>query len=383
MFSRRLPYIEGENLLYSLFKKKKSEGSRIIDLTSSNTTEEDLVADRKLLEHFANNEKFLYYKPSARGDGQARELIAELYDSHYKLKVNPDDIFLTTGTSEAYSYLFKLLTNAGESVLIPSPVYPLFEFIAQLEGIKIIRYILNFNGKRWESNFQEIQNTNDIKAVIVINPNNPTGSYINIEEKNLLTQINRERKIPLIIDEVFFDYELECDYKESFAGESKGLVFVLNGVSKLCGLPQMKLGWIILAGEEKYKAEARRRLEIIIDTYLSVSTPIMKATQGFLEAGSIIRKKIKNRIRNNYQYLKSSLKFPFQFLPVEGGWYVIIEIDEKISDEDFALKLLREKNVYVYPGYFFEFEESNKIVLSLIVREDRFQEGLSQIMDGI
>ncbi|MGB9697469.1 MAG: pyridoxal phosphate-dependent aminotransferase [Ignavibacteria bacterium] len=381
MFSKRLPYLQEENKLYQLLQKKRSADSVVVDLTSSNPSEEELIAEAGLLDHFSNDKQSLYYKPSARGLIEAREAISEYYNTSYNIQIDPDDIFLTTGTSESYSYLFKLLANPGEEVLIPSPVYPLFEFIGQLEGITISKYRLYFGGKQWQYELPGKLDLNNIRAMVIINPNNPTGSYIKSDEKLQLSTLSKRENIPLIIDEVFYDYELEVGDKETFVSEKAGLNFVLNGVSKLCGLPQMKLGWIILAGEEKHKAEAKRRLEIITDTFLSVSTPIMRAAYRFLEEGNFIREKIQNRIKHNYQHLKSYLKSPYRLLPVEGGWYAIIELDENIPDEDFALQLLKEKNVYVYPGYFFEFEESNKIVISLIVKEERFQEGVSLIMD--
>lgn len=367
--------------MYLLLQKKLSSGSVVLDLTSSNPSEEGLIAETSLLEHFSNDKQSLYYKPSAQGLIEAREAISEYYLTSYNYQIDPADIFLTTGTSESYSYLFKLLANPGEEILIPSPVYPLFEFIAQLEGIKISKYRLYFRDKQWHYEFPEKSGLNNVRTMIVINPNNPTGSYIKRDERFQLLNLCRERNIPLIIDEVFYDYELEGTDKATFVNEKVGLNFVLNGLSKLCGLPQMKLGWIILAGDEKLKSEARYRLEIIADTFLSVSTPIMRTTRAFLEEGKFVRSKIQERVRRNYQYLKSYIKPPYRLLPTEGGWYGVIELGVDKYDEDFSLRLLKEENVYVYPGYFFEFEDSNKIVISLIVKEEKLQEGLSILMN--
>ncbi len=309
------------------------------------------------------------YEPDAAGLAAAREQVAAMSG------VETSRVLLTTSTSEAYSWLFKLLCNPGDEVLVPRPSYPLFEFLANLEMVKITGYPLVYHGS-WSVDFEALQEaiSPQTRAVVVVNPNNPTGSYLKREETERLTQLCREHDLALISDEVFADYAITADGQRTstLAGIQEATTFCLNGLSKLIGMPQMKLGWIITNN-----AAAQEKLELIADTYLSVGTPVQYALPSLLEAREGVQREIRARLQANLTLLQSKL----QPRKVEGGWYAVVQVPRVLTEEQWVLQLLEEFHVLVQPGYFYDFPSEAFLILSLLTPPDTFQQGVSKICE--
>jgi aspartate/methionine/tyrosine aminotransferase len=354
-FSHRLPRESPLNPLAELLAEKRAAGIPIIDLTESNPTRAGIVYPPGFLAALADD-RALSYDPEPFGLPSAREAIAREYDA------SADRVILTASTSEAYSWLFKLLCDAGSEVLAPRPSYPLFEYLAKLEAVTVRHYSL-FYDHGWFIDFHTLEQAiNDrTRAIILVNPNNPTGHFIRRHELDHLTTLCAVHDIALIADEVFSDYLIDPapDSVLSLRGIAD---FTLNGLSKLVGLPQMKLAWII----------AKRpvpELEIIADTYLSVATPVQVALPSLLELRVPIQRQIVDRVRGNLAMLQRRLD-------VEAGWYAIVPV---MDEEESAERLLRDHNVLVQPGYFYDFERSGYLVVSLLTRPEIFSEGAAQI----
>ncbi|MCX6166218.1 MAG: pyridoxal phosphate-dependent aminotransferase [Ignavibacteriae bacterium] len=389
MFSKRFDYNIEDNNLSKLLKEKKSAGVKILDLTESNPTNAGFNYNEiGILNSIAKPES-MRYSPNPKGLESAREAVSQYYKEK-NINVDLENIFLSSSTSEAYSFIFKLLTNPFDEVLIPRPSYPLFSFIAEMESINLKYYNLIYTeNKIWEIDFDSInsQLTENTKAIILVNPNNPTGNFIKLKEINLLLRICKENNIALICDEVFMDYILEAERNNtfSFAGINYVLTFTLSGLSKICGLPQMKLSWIVISGPTKECEEATAKLEIITDTYLSVGTPVQLAANNLLIGKEFIQTQIKERIIKNYNYIKSESKRKsyLELLKTEGGWYTVLNIKKLISEEIIAFELLDKKDVYIHPGYFFDFKEEVYIVVSLLTPEEKFKEGIIRILEHL
>src|SRR5581483_11103172 len=294
-------------------------------------------------------------------------------------------ILLTASTSEAYAWLFKLLCDPGDDVLVPRPSYPLFEFLADMESVRVAQYPLAWHG-RWELDFDALAQACGARtrAVVVVNPNNPTGSFLKHDETARLVEFCRERELPIISDEVFSDYAFDSDAHRAttLIGAGDALTFSLSGLSKIVGLPQMKLGWLVLSGPERLRGEAWRRLEFIADTYLSVGTPVQYALPGLLAHRREIQTSIAERTRANLSYLRAAIgpESPFRLRMPEGGWYAVIEAPRVRSEEEWALHLLRERGVLVQPGYFYDFDREAFLVLSLLPAPDIFREGAERLL---
>ena len=290
--------------------------------------------------------------------------------------VPADRILLTTSTSESYGFLFKLLCDPGDEVLTPRPSYPLFEFLASLESVRVKQYPLEYH-EGWWLDFEELQRmvTPRTRAILLVNPNNPTGSFLKKSELDQLVALAHANDLAIISDEVFADYAFGFDESRvaTLAHCSDVLTFTLSGLSKVCALPQMKLGWIAASGPRH--EEALERLELIADTYLSVSTPIQLATQRMLETRHYMQRQIRERTQHNLAVLAG------RQLRVEGGWYATIRIPRTRSEESWVLDLLRFENVLVQPGYFFDFHSEAYLVLSLLTAPDVFAEGARRIFE--
>jgi aspartate/methionine/tyrosine aminotransferase len=297
--------------------------------------------------------------------------------------VKPDDLVLTSGTSEAYSFVFRLLCNAGDEVLIPSPGYPLFDFLADLCDVKLVRYPLIYD-YRWQIDFPALgQATSErTRALIVVHPNNPTGHYTSASEQAALSRFCSERRLALIADEVFLDFSLAQNYPSSFASGDDALSFILSGFSKICGLPQMKLAWIAVSGPAGQKREALARLELIADAYLSVGTPVQLAAQTLLGTRTDFQSQVMARLQNNLRELDVQLagQSVCNRLSCEGGWSAVLRVPAVQSDEDLAISLLTEQRVYVHPGHFYDFAQPGYAVISLIVPEEEFAEGIRRVL---
>jgi alanine-synthesizing transaminase len=312
----------------------------------------------------------------------AREAVAAYYTGQQGVAVAADDFLLTSGTSEAYSFLFRLLCNVGDEVLIPAPGYPLFDFLADLCDVKLVRFPLVYD-HGWQIDFSALAAavTERTRAVIVVHPNNPTGHYVSSAEQEELAKVCRARGIALIVDEVFLDFSLREDRARSFVQSSRALRFTLSGLSKICGMPQMKLAWIAVTGPAAEKREALARLEVIADAYLSVGTPVQLAAAELLEIRGAFKKQVMARVRQNLLELDRQLARQeiCTRLECEGGWTAVLGVPAVQSDEELAIALLKQRGVLVHPGHFYDFARQGHIVVSLIVREQEFAEG----MDGM
>jgi aspartate/methionine/tyrosine aminotransferase len=303
--------------------------------------------------------------------------------AYYGGAVDPSRILLTASTSEAYAYLFKLLCNPGDQVLVPRPSYPLFECLAGLEAVEVTQYPLVYHDG-WAVDVDAVREavTEQTRAVVVVNPNNPTGSYLKIRELSTLSELCAARGMALISDEVFADYGFNDDpaRAKTVAGVEQCLAFSLSGLSKVAGLPQMKLGWIVVAGPEPLRTEALERLEWIADAYLSVSTPVQCAGPRLLRAGEQIQRQICERTAANLETAREIFHCSAAtILAVEGGWYVTLRMPRIRSEEEWALELLERYGVLVQPGFFYDFEDEAYLVVSLLTPAGVFSEGLSAI----
>ena len=385
MFSNRLEWSLEPNDLAKLLAAKRRDGIGLLDLTQSNPTQAGLDYSPHLLDGLLAPAA-LRYEPTPWGLDSAREAVAAEHG------VDVSRVLLTASTSESYSYLFKLLCSPGDNVLVPKPSYPLFEFLAKLESVELRQYPLRYDGA-WRIDFEALAATIDkrSRAVLLVNPNNPTGSYLKQDELAPLTALCAKHGLAIVSDEVFSCYPLtephhtprdpdaspSADLVPTLAAESDVLTFCLNGLSKMGGLPQMKAGWMILGGPANQRRRAAELLELIADTFLSVSAPIQHALPGMLQLSRSVREQIQQRTRANLDHL-SSLCTP---LHLEGGWYAILPVD---TDEyDLVLDLVRHDNVLIQPGFFYDFDEGNHLILSLLTDPTDFREGLRRLISRL
>ncbi|MEI7012979.1 pyridoxal phosphate-dependent aminotransferase [Leptospira licerasiae] len=381
-FSDRFEFLPGENELYSLLDSFRRSGQDWIDLTISNPTKVGLVYPREAILHSFEKPESLEYDPNPKGTLNARKSIVDYYKEKGHI-VSEEDLFLTSSSSEAYSYLIKLLCNPGEEVLIPCPGYPLFEFLSLLDAVEFNSYKLNREDD-WKIDFEDLNSkiTNKTKILFLVSPNNPTGSLLTSEEFEKLKVISRTKKIALVLDEVFSDYIHAENPNQIDFFHTDFPMFVVNGISKILALPQMKLSWIHVGGPPNWKQECKERLEIISDTYLSVGTPIQLALRELFQWRNMIQSQVLRRISRNLQALKSfhSSHPEIVYSPPKGGWYAVLQSESFLHDEEFSFRLLEKEKVLVHPGSMFGFEEnSGSIVISLISETESFQSGLEKI----
>jgi alanine-synthesizing transaminase len=368
----------------------RKAGREVLDLTASNPTVIGLhYREDELLRALAHREA-LIYEPQPKGLLSAREVVAAYYaerDSH----ISPDDVILTTSTSEAYSFVFRLLCDPGDAVLAPTPSYPLLDFLADLHDVKLMHYELVYD-HGWQIDFSSLHTAIDraraagaiCRAVLVVHPNNPTGSYVKPHEADQLNRICADNRLAIIADEVFLDYALGTE-PLTFSSNRGALTFTLSGLSKISGLPQMKVAWVAVSGPEARKAEALRRLELIADTYLSMNAPVQLAVPVLLEERHGIHRQLMYRIRENLAELDSQLAAQTfcQRLEVDGGWYAVLRVPVTGSDEDLAIRLLEETGVLVQPGHFYDFPADGHLVLSLITESQVFRKGIQRMLQLI
>jgi alanine-synthesizing transaminase len=350
VFSKRAQWSVPVNRLTAERRRRDS----LLDLTETNPTRAALPYPHDELAEALARAARAPYDPDPRGLRSAREALG-----------HPDDLILTASTSEAYSFLFKLLSDPGDEILTASPSYPLLEHLASLEQVALRMFPLEFH-RRWE--IHDVPVTDRTKAIVIVNPNNPTGSFVTPDEQQRLPSL------PVIADEVFIDYPLD-GFPTPFARHDI-LTFTLGGLSKSAGLPHFKLGWIRVSGPGK--AEALEALELIADNFLSVATPVQAALPELLRIAPRIRGAIQTRTRNNLDALRGVATPSMQVLPVEGGWAAVIRVPRVMSDEDLAIRLLDE-GVVVQPGYLFDFADDGYLVVSLLTPEDVFAEGARRI----
>jgi len=383
VFSTRLPSSLATNRLTEAIARRRATAKPFIDLTLSNPTRAGFEYPRALLTPLAD-QRGLLYTPSAFGAIEARRAVAGEFGRH-GVEVSPERIVLTASSSDGYSMLFKALADAGDEVLIPRPSYPLFEHLTRLDSLMPKPYSLEYHG-RWSIDFPSVERALSprTRAILVVSPNNPTGSYVRRDEFDRLVALARSRDLAIIADEVFADYELEpgsASAAARAAAPSPALTFAIGGLSKSAGLPQVKLGWIAAGGPPLLVAAALERLEHVADTYLSVSTPIQQAAPELLRAAAPVRAQIADRVRQNYQQLKTDTAAvpSCTALPSEGGWYAILQVPTLEPEEDLALRLL-DAGVLAHPGYFFDFTRESFLIVSLLAERDAFRDGLSRIL---
>lgn len=381
MFSRRLlPHAE-QNALSKALAVLRAERALIVDLTESNPTRAAIPYPDDLLASLGDS-RALRYEPHPFGIPSARDAVAA--DQQRRgARVDPARVVLTSSSSEAYGWLFKLLCIPGEGVLVPQPSYPLFEYLTALDGVRVHTYALEYHG-HWTIDIDAIAAASgDIRAVMVVSPNNPTGSYLDEDQFRHLSKICRERRWALIADEVFVDYPLDVTNPlTDIAARDEVLSFTLAGLSKSVGLPQLKLGWCIVGGPQPERDAALSALELIADSYLSVGTPVQIALPELLNRGAAVRTAIQERIRQNLSVLKAAVgrHAECDLLRTEGGWSAIVRVPATRSEEQLVLDLLRTERILVHPGYFFGFPYEAHVVVSLLPPPHVFEGAIARLL---
>ena len=383
MFADRTNWNLKSNRLAEALEHHKTSGRKLFDLSASNPTECGFKYDAAAIMHALCTPASLQYHPDARGLKSARLAVSDYYSARGD-RVSMDDLLLTTSTSEAYSCVFRLLSNPGDEMLIPTPSYPLFDFLADINDVKLIRYPL-FYDHGWHIDLYALKQaiTPRTRGVIIVHPNNPTGHFTKAEETTQLNQICFANQMAIIADEVFLDFPLGAAEK-SFVANEGALTFTMSGISKISGLPQMKFAWLAASGPEEMKREAGARLEMIADTYLSLNAPIQMAAPVLLQQRTAFQQQLMARVRRNLAELDSQLagKNHLGRLAVEGGWYAVLRVPAMRPDEDLAIELLKKHDVYLHPGHFYDFPGEGYLVVSLITQEQDFSEGLRRLLSA-
>lgn len=385
MFAHRTGWRLAPNRLSLAIEEYRQQGRALLDLTESNPTRCGFNYDTEEILQALSDPRSLTYEPDAHGLLAARQAVAGYY-AEQNIHVDPRQIFLTTSTSEAYSYVFRLLADPGDNILAPSPSYPLFDFLSQLNDLELIPYPLVYYDD-WQIDVGALASriTARTRAILVVHPNNPTGSLVRKAELDSLIRCCQEHSLALIADEVFADYTLSADQAgkvASHAAVSDILTFTLSGLSKISALPQMKLAWIVVNGPADLLRSALARLELIADTYLSVAAPLAHALPKLLAGRRAIQSQILQRIRQNLRWLDQQLPADslVRRLKTAGGWYVILKLPTIRTDEDWALELLRQDGVLVHPGHFYDFPAEGHLVVSLLPTLENFKHGMEKLI---
>lgn len=375
-FSRRTGWDLRESNFAETIRRARSEGRELLDLTVSNPTVCRFIYDAEAILAPLSDRRALTYDPNSRGMLSARESVTGYYADH-GASVDPDSLILTTSTSEGYGYLFRLLCDAGDEILIAQPSYPLFEFLADLEDVRLRPYPL-FYDHGWWIDFAELEREIGPKtrAIVVVHPNNPTGHGTGLEERRRLEEVCVRHGLALIVDEVFLDYPLQKHHLRSFAeGPHPVLTFVLSGMSKIAGLPQMKVGWIAVAGEDQSRLAALSRLEMIADTFLSMNAPAQIALPQWLANRFGLQKQILERTAANLREITAS---GLDVLQADAGWSAVLRLPRiGITPKDLMLR----EGIIVHPGAFYGMPEIERVVVSLIVPPEVLARGVRSIAE--
>lgn len=381
MFAERTNWNLNENCLAEALTRFRASGEKLLDLTASNPTECGFQYEGASILKALITPAVLKYHPDPRGLTTARKAVLEYYARRGEIFAL-DDLFLTTSTSEAYSFAFRLLCNPGDEVLVPTPSYPLFDFLADIQDVKLIRYPLIYD-LGWQIDFHALEQavTSRTRAVIVVHPNNPTGHFAKTAEIKRLNEICAANALAIIADEVFLDFSFARNTPQSFLKNQATLTFTMSGISKISGLPQMKLAWLAVNGPKTEKKEALARLEVIADTFLSMNAPIQAAAPTLLAQRHAFHKQLMTRVGTNLAELDRQLaeQQSCARLEIEGGWYAVLRVPATRTDEELALDLL-EEGVYVHPGHFYDFPKEGFLVVSLITHELDFAEGIEKLL---
>jgi len=385
MFSQRTDWKLTPNRFTEAQQEMRAAGMEVLDLTVSNPTRAELHYDEEAIMQALINPAALDYDPQPKGLRAAREAVASYYrKQHEEFDVDPESVVLTTSTSEGYSYVFRLLCNPEDEILVPKPSYPLFEFLADLQDVKLVPYPLLYD-HGWQIDFPSLYKavSHRVRAVVVVHPNNPTGSYVDDAERTSLNKFCREYNLALIVDEVFLDYAHDGAARPTFATNREVSTFTLSGLSKISGLPQMKLAWVVASGPDDQVGAALGRLEVIADTYLSMNAPIQLAAPALLEQRHTIQPLLLDRVRANLGEMDRLLsrQQACQRLEVEGGWNAVLRVPATQSDEDLAIEILRKVSVLVHPGHFYDFPRDGYLIVSLITPTEQFREGIKRVVE--
>lgn len=382
MISSRLPSSIASNALARLIQVKRRGGAAIVDLTESNPTRVGLSYPDTLLTPLADA-RALEYDPQPLGLWPARAAVAADFRRR-GIVLSADRVALTASTSEAYALLFKLLCDAGDEVVVPHPSYPLFEHLTRLESVNAIPYALDYHGA-WRIEMESVRRAigDRTRAILIVSPNNPTGSILHRDDLAQLADLAAAAQLPLIGDEVFADYRLDPAPDATPVLAAGGvLAFSLGGLSKSAGLPQVKLGWIGFGGPSDRVDEILAAYEIVADTYLSVATPVQAAAAELIERGAAIRSQILARVKRNLDVLRQAAGAcpAVTVLPVEGGWSAVIQVPSVMTEETLVLALLEHDDVLVHPGYFFDFPREAFVVVSLLVEPAIFERAIPRVL---
>jgi len=385
MFSHRTGWKLTPNHFSEAQQQVRAAGQEILDLTLSNPTLAELHYDEEAIMQALIQPEALEYDPQPKGLLTARQAVTAYYrNQHEEFDIDPEALVLTTSTSEGYSYVFRLLCNFEDEILVPKPSYPLFEFLADLQDVKLVPYPLLYD-HGWQIDFASLYKTvnHRTRAVVVVHPNNPTGSYVSGTEREELNSFCREYGLSLIVDEVFLDYAHDGAMRPTFATNDAVLTFTLSGLSKISGLPQMKVACVVASGPETVTREAMARLEIIADTYLSMNAPLQFALPALLDQRKEVQPLLLDRIRANLEELDRGIarQKSCQRLAVEGGWYAVLRVPVTQSDEELAIDILRKTSVLVHPGHFYDFASDGYLVVSLISPPADFHRGIGYVLD--
>jgi len=392
VFSKRTNWKLEENAYTRALRRHAESGLPLLDLTISNPTACGFEYDEAAILAALQNPAAMRYEPEPKGLLSARNAVVDYYrERMLAARLDPERLILTTGTSEAYSFLFRLLCDPGDEVLVAHPSYPLFDFLAAIQDVTLrpFRFVYDHG---WQFDFAAMRHAIGprTRAILVVHPNNPTGHFISCGEAEQLGATCLEHDLALVVDEVFLDYELPAatDHKErhgSFAANSHVLTFVLSGLSKISALPQMKVGWIAASGPEALVWDAMASLEIIADTYLSLNAPVQHALPALLAERRAIQPQIMARVEANLRGLDEQLarQKSISRLEVEGGWYATLRVPAVQSDEELAIRLIEERSVAVHPGHFYEFADDGYLVLSLLTPKQEFAEGVARLIEAV
>jgi alanine-synthesizing transaminase len=403
MFADRTNWNLSPNPLSEALAAHLAAERKLYDMTASNPTEEGFERPSEAVLSALNNDSVLTYAPDPKGMLPGRQAVANYYKSRGD-EVSADDIVLTTSTSEAYSFVFRLLCNPGDEILVPAPSYPLFGFLADIHDVRLVQYRLIYD-YGWQIDFPALEQaiTPRTRGIIVVNPNNPTGHYVKQDELTQLNELCEKVNLSLIADEVFLDFSYADQTvrrdapknpkarpsmigkkPQSMAVNSAALTFTMSGLSKISGLPQMKAAWLVTNGPEELKKNALERLEVIADTFLSMNAPVQLAIPEFLDQRHGFQKQVATRVRRNVAELDRQLlgKKSCSRLEIEGGWYAVLRVPATKSDDELAVELLKSKGIYVHPGHFYDFQGDGYLIVSLIIQEREFAEGVRQLLSA-
>jgi alanine-synthesizing transaminase len=413
MFSSRTNWHLEPNRFAQALERHRRSGKPLLDLTASNPTTCGFAYPQKEILAALADPRALQYAPDSKGLPEARAAVAEYYRGRRSLggspqplgatgEIDPENILLTSGTSEAYSHIFRLLCEPGDEILVPAPSYPLYEFLANLGDVNLVPYPLVYarGSHDWQMDMAALRAalTPRSRAILLVHPNNPTGSFVRAAEAATLAELCARRDMALVADEVFLDYahgdatnaavSAAIPVPGTFAFQNAALTFTLSGLSKICALPQMKLAWMVVSGPPALARAAVDRLEIIADTYLSPGTPVQLAARTLLSLREGIQEQVRQRIAANLAFLDAALlashgtpgTAAITRRARQGGWYAILHAPDSLDDEEFAVALIEQESVLVHTGHFFDFAQDGFLVLSLIAREAEFQEGVQRLL---